>query len=149
MSELGEVTISILDAEPQTKAPFTAEQIAAMHSRENVRYGILHTYTRGGNSVSVLFRSPDLDKLSNEEQTKVASFLSAREGGESYRYETLLVNSLMKQLQIAQRFGLTDESVYRNLNLDASDKAMILLDDWGTLYLRVLDESVQSLRQHG
>lgn len=149
MSEPGEVSIPILDTESQDGARLTAEQIAAIHIRENVRYGILHRYTSGQDSVSLLFRAPDLSKLSDEEQAEIASFLSGRENSESYRYELLLVNALLEQLRIAQKFGLTEDSIYRSINLDVVDQGSILLDDWGTLYLRALDKSVRFLRQQG
>lgn len=128
----------------------TVDEISNIRTDERIGHKIGHTYTLGDRSVSTVFLSPDMDAISDQKRDEILTFLQAKENGEGYRYEPLIVSSLFKQYDIGSKFGLSEDSLYRDFKLIVEDKGKIMLDDWGHIYLRVLDEHVKkSLKPRG
>lgn len=153
MSEGGEVPMNTAIVELPTALDnsriLTQEEISSAHSEQLIGSQKLHTYALPEGSVAAAFIPPDLGRISEEEKDKIIHFLKARKDGERYRYEALVVNVLFEQLQIAKKFGLSQDSLYTTFRLDVEGDASMLADHEANLHLRVLDKHVNILMQEG
>lgn len=144
MSEIGEKSET-----PDIQRSLTVKEILSIRTDERVGRSIVYRYKTADRTVSTTFVSPSIDRMSDNEREAILKFLRSRQNGEGYRYEPLVVNSLLRQFQIGQRFGLNRDSLYTDFKLNVENKGSILVDDWGHVYLRVLDEHVNILRRQG
>lgn len=129
--------------------PLTMEELSAIRTEIKIGGRIIKSYAAPEGTITTTFLSPDFDKLPDSKKEDILLFLRSRQNGESYRYEALIVNSLLKQIEIGQKLGLSRESLYRNLKLNVENKGTTLVDDWGYLYLQTLDDHIAILRQQG
>jgi len=150
MSETGESPQPINNSNgPERSKALNREEISAIRTEDKIGGRIVKSYTIPEGTVTTTFLSPNFDKLPTDKTEEILLFLRSRQNGEGYRYETLIVNSLLRQFEIGKKFGLSRDSLYTDFKLNVEDKGMILADHEGSLYLRVLDEHVSILRQQG
>lgn len=150
MFEDGELLQQIdTPTELDSKKSLTVDELSLIRSENQIGGRTVKNYTTPEGTVTTTFLSPDFSKLSDSKRDEIISFLKARQNDEGYRYEQLIVNALLKQFEIGQKFGLSRESLYTDFKLNVEDRGTVLVDDWGHLYLRVLDDHVGTLRQQG
>jgi len=125
------------------------DEINSIRTEEKVGNYTRKIYTGPEGVVSTMFIIPNFDKIPPKEADEILAFLRARQIGEGYRYEPLIVNSLLEQFQIGQKWGLSNDSLYVNFKLIVDEKGFIVLDGDANLYLRVLDDHIKVLRQQG
>ncbi len=145
---LGSISTSGLPEVSTRRQLLTVEQVASIRTTDWNGRGRVFQYTTAEGTVSATYYSPS-EKVIDSQRGEIISFLKAIQHGEGYRYESLVVNSLFAQLEVARKFGLSTASMLTDIRLNVEDKGTILFDHTGDLYLRVLDEHVALLRGNG
>lgn len=135
--------------------PLSIEEISLIRSEEVIKMGgwRSRTYQIGDTKLSVT-QSPlfiDNFKGDKEHQEQVMTILKDRESGEAYVYERLIVNSLIEQLRIADRFELPQKGLYLHLKLEriGYKNGSMMLSNVGFLYLLPLSRHIDVLRKQG
>jgi hypothetical protein len=131
------------------KRYLTQEEVANIRTDSQLGGRLLRTYTTEDGVATATFISPNFDNISDEKREEILAFLRNRKEGEGYRYESLVVNSLLEQFRIGEKFGLSKNSLYTHFKLNVEDRGSILADHEGHLYLRVLEDHVNILKQQG
>ncbi|HVF69781.1 MAG TPA: hypothetical protein VNA13_04435 [Xanthomonadales bacterium] len=131
--------------------PLSVSEIATIRSEEqkNVVNKRGRTYKVGDKTVGVWLNPIYVENIPDEEKDKLKAFVASRAEGEVFKHEFLIVNALIEQLRIADKFGLPEKLLYTDLNLEFVDKVSAVTNDWGQLNLHALDEHIGIMKDRG